>query len=103
MGVFSLNIDTGEVKSVTEANPLLRYADFNIHPLNPRWVIAVQEDHKSSTVENCLVAIDKMSCTTVTIAHGADFYSYPRFNKEGTKVCWIQWNHPEMPWTSTTL
>jgi hypothetical protein len=103
MGVLSLGVDSGEVKSVIEANPLLRYADFNVHPLDPRWVIAVKEDHNSSTVENSLVAIDKMSCMTMTIAQGADFYSYPRFNREGTKVCWIQWNHPEMPWTSTAL
>jgi hypothetical protein len=103
MGVFSLGVDSGEVKPVIEANPLLRYADFNVHPVNPRWVVAVKEDHSSSTVENYLIAIDKISGTSVTIAQGADFYSYPRFNKEGTKVCWIQWNHPEMPWTSTTL
>lgn len=102
-GVFSLGVDTGEVKAVIEGNPLLRYADFNVHPSNPRWVIAVEEDHTSSTVENYLVAIDKMSYTSVKIAQGTDFYSYPRFNKEGTKVCWIQWNHPEMPWTSTAL
>jgi hypothetical protein len=103
MGVFSLGVDSGEVKTIIEANPLLRYADFTVHPLHPRWVVAVKEDHNSSTVENNLVAIDNMSCTSVTISEGADFYSYPRFNSEGTKICWIQWNHPEMPWTSTAL
>jgi hypothetical protein len=103
MGVFSLDLNSGEIKAVINANSLLRYADFSIHPIHPRWVIAVQEDHSSSIVENNLVLIDKLSCTSVEFAQGADFYSYPRFNREGNRVCWIQWNHPEMPWTSTTL
>lgn len=103
MGVFSLTIGSGVVKPVIEAKAYLRYADFCVHPRHPRWVVAIEEAHQHSTVENSLVALNRITCASVAIAQGADFYYCPQFNREGTKICWIQWNHPEMPWTSTRL
>jgi hypothetical protein len=86
MGVFSISVESGVVKPVIAAEPLLRYADFSVHPKHPRWIMAIKEDHQSSPVENSLVSIDGITCTSTTIAQGADFYSFPRFNNEGTKV-----------------
>lgn len=54
-------------------------------------------------MHNTLVAIDIDSTEEVTIAKGDDFYSHPKFDPSGKYVSWIQWSHPDMPWTGTTL
>ncbi|HMQ28520.1 MAG TPA: prolyl oligopeptidase family serine peptidase, partial [Acidimicrobiales bacterium] len=33
----------------------------------------------------------------------ADFVSDPRPNPDGTALCWLQWDHPDMPWDRTEL
>jgi dipeptidyl aminopeptidase/acylaminoacyl peptidase len=40
---------------------------------------------------------DKLLCT------GADFYSSPLLSPDKSKLCWLQWNHPNMPWDATQL
>jgi dipeptidyl aminopeptidase/acylaminoacyl peptidase len=34
---------------------------------------------------------------------GHDFYMQPRFSPDGTRFCFIAWNHPNMPWDGTRL
>ena len=102
-GVFSVAPGTREIKPVVKADKKIRYADFDVHPTTPQWVLAVKEDHHVSEPENSLVVIDTATQSVHTIARGADFYGQPRFRPDGAKICWIQWNHPDMPWTGTVL
>ncbi|MGC9335846.1 MAG: S9 family peptidase, partial [Anaerolineae bacterium] len=37
------------------------------------------------------------------LVSGNDFYSTPRLNPEGTRLAWLTWNHPRMPWDGTEL
>lgn len=37
------------------------------------------------------------------IIQGGDFYNYPRWHPGGRQLAWISWNHPHMPWDSSTL
>ena len=37
------------------------------------------------------------------VAKGNDFYSNPRLSSDGTKLAYITWQHPNMPWDSTEL
>src|SRR5206468_6740103 len=32
-----------------------------------------------------------------------DFYSSPTLNVDGSRLAWLSWQHPNMPWTSTYL
>jgi WD40-like Beta Propeller Repeat len=103
MGVFSLNPGSGKVKPLIQANNNVRYADFNLHPHSSRWTLAVREDHQSGVIENTLVAIDGIAKNVTTIASGHDFYAHPKFSPDGNQICYISWNHPDMPWTGATL
>jgi len=95
-GVFNLS-PSGEAKEILRGDPKLRFADFSVHPLEPHWIVAVQEDHRGADVLNMLVAINSQTKTIHPITKGADFYSHPRFSYDGKRICWMHWNHPDMP------
>ncbi len=69
-------------------------------------LICVQEDHTNSDQEavNSIVAIDitKENNGKVLVS-GNDFYSSPQISSDGTKLAWLTWHHPNMPWDSTEL
>jgi dipeptidyl aminopeptidase/acylaminoacyl peptidase len=37
------------------------------------------------------------------IASGYDFYSTPRLSPDGSRIVWLAWRHPQMPWDGTEL
>ncbi len=37
------------------------------------------------------------------IVKGADFYMQPAWNHDGSRLAWIAWDHPHMPWDQTRL
>jgi dipeptidyl aminopeptidase/acylaminoacyl peptidase len=37
------------------------------------------------------------------LVSGNDFYSSPRLNPDGSRLAWLTWNHPNMPWDGTEL
>ena len=102
-GVYSLSPCSTDCISLLDADPKIYYANFDIHPTNNALILAVQENHHPKDVENTIVLIDASSRNVHPIASGADFYSHPKFSPEGNKVCWLQWNHPDMPWTGSLL
>ena len=102
-GVYSLSPGSAGCDALLDADPEIYYADFDIHPVNSALILAVRENHHPKEVENTIVLIDGFTKKVHTIAAGADFYSHPKFSLEGDKVCWLQWNHPDMPWTGSLL
>ena len=104
--VFDLDPETLETTPIVEEDSKIYFADFNVHPIDSKWVLVIKEDHhpaKIEDIQNTLVAIDSSTKTVSTIAKGADFYAFPRFSPDGQKVSWTQWNHPNMPWNYTEL
>ena len=39
----------------------------------------------------------------MTLVAGPDFVSSPRLDASGTRLAWLQWEHPDMPWDTTEL
>ncbi|KAI9745281.1 MAG: hypothetical protein M1818_001561 [Claussenomyces sp. TS43310] len=107
--------EAAQVSLLLPGHGAIYYGDFDAYPVEARWILAVREDHRGDAtpdaVENSLVAIETVPSPQqqeeqqriVTVARGADFYSTPRFSGDGRAVCWLQWNHPDMPWTGTQL
>ncbi len=82
-----------------------RYADGIVDRGRGR-IICVREDHTVAgrEAENTLVAIDtETGGAGEVIAGGHDFYASPALSPDGTRLCWLAWRHPNMPWTATEL
>ena len=83
----------------------IRHADLLVDPHRGR-IFAVREDHTTGASEaaNSLVALDwKGERDAIAIAEGNDFYSSPKLSPDGTRLAWLTWNHPNMPWDGTEL
>jgi len=83
----------------------LRYAD-GVVDRRRGWLICVREDHTQAGREavNALVAIDLTGAKEPeVIVSGNDFYSSPRLSPDGSRLTWLTWNHPNMPWDETEL
>jgi len=84
------------------------YADYAINPSRTR-LICVREDHTLMEREavNTLVSLtldgpEPMTAGTV-VASGHDFCSTPRFSPDGSRLAWLAWRHPCMPWDGSEL
>ena len=81
----------------------LRYADGIVERHRNR-LLCVHEAHSQSEVINSLVSIDLNGANKVRLlASGNDFYSSPRISPNGSRLAWLTWNHPNMPWNGTEL
>ena len=76
-----------------------------MHP-DRNLVLAVREDHRGGGEPvNTIVALDLDGDNADggrVLCSGADFYSTPELSRSG-RLAWTEWNHPNMPWDSTTI
>ena len=82
-----------------------RHADVVIDAARNR-LLCVREDHTASDTEpvNTLVAIplDGQGEQQVFVT-GSDFLASPRLSPDGSRLAWLSWDHPNMPWDGTEL
>lgn len=93
-----LDPNTSHVTTIVEDSTTLRYGSFTAQSTSA-WVLAIQEDHTNNTpsgIENYIAAINIETGDVKRVISGADFYFQPRFNDGGTRLVWLEWDHPEM-------
>ncbi len=82
-----------------------RYADIDVAP-DGLGLVCVREHHPAvggeAVNEIVSMAVDASLEPTVLVS-GPDFVASPRLDPTGTRLAWLQWNHPDMPWDETTL
>jgi dipeptidyl aminopeptidase/acylaminoacyl peptidase len=79
----------------------LRYADFAATPDGSR-IFCVRESHEGDGEPvNEIVALADGEVSVVATGH--DFYAAARVSPDGTRLAWISWDHPRMPWDGTEL
>lgn len=109
--IYRLDLeDTQSVPTPITQENNYRYADFCYDAHRHRLICVAEKsegtDEPINSPEpiNSIVAIPlDGSMTITTLCTGNDFYAYPRLDKTGKQLCWISWNHPNMPWDNTTL
>ncbi len=95
-----------------------RFADFVLSPHGDE-VWCVRERHRAGReragregagrITRAIVAVpldgsaaDDPAAIRVLVS-GSDFYAYPTPSPDGTRLAWICWDHPRMPWDGTEL
>ncbi len=82
----------------------MRYADFS-YDSGRRRLLAVREDHRGAGEPvNAIVSIAPNDADGgEVLVEGGDFYSSPRVSPNGSRLTWLTWNHPDMPWDAAEL
>ena len=80
-----------------------RYAD--AAPLPQGGLVAVREDHTDpAEVRNAIVRLSGAAGEEGQVLFGdSDFVAYPRPSPDGRRLAFIAWDHPNMPWDTTSL
>ena len=92
-----------ELRPITPDVPL-RYAD-GVFDAGRGRIICVREDHSGEGEPvNAIVAVDAEGANPQeTLYAGSDFCAAPRLSPDGSRLAWLAWDHPNMPWDGTTL
>jgi len=106
--VYRLHSGAAPVR-ITDA-PRMRFADFAFDAPRQR-LIAVAEIHEKpkgqehALPRNALVAIALSGAIgqITELAAGRDFYASPRLSPDGTRLAFLSWDLPDMPWDSAAL
>jgi dipeptidyl aminopeptidase/acylaminoacyl peptidase len=92
-------------KAITPAGDV-RYGDAVVDDQRQR-LTCVREDHTAAGSEavNTLATLklEENEDYGQVLVSGNDFYSSPRVSPDGTRLAWLTWNHPNMPWDTNEL
>jgi dipeptidyl aminopeptidase/acylaminoacyl peptidase len=105
----------GESPVALTAESDVRFGDLVFDGARKR-LVCIREDH-SGLVDgahvpeggrvpeprNELVAVDASTGEVQVLASGYDFYSSPVVARDGGRLAWLAWSHPNMPWDATEL
>jgi dipeptidyl aminopeptidase/acylaminoacyl peptidase len=104
--------DGGEPRALTGSGND-RFADFTLSPSGDEvWCVRERhslEEHRSGGITRAIVAVPLDGTASSdpdavrVLVSGSDFFAFPTPSPDGSKVAWICWDHPRMPWDGTEL
>jgi dipeptidyl aminopeptidase/acylaminoacyl peptidase len=95
------SLDNAAPRAITAEGPW-RFGDLRVDPGRQR-LLAVCEDHSvAGEEEKTFLAAVPLRADAEQLPHvlveGSDFYASATVSPDGTRVAWLSWNHPNMPW-----
>jgi dipeptidyl aminopeptidase/acylaminoacyl peptidase len=104
--LYRIESPGAEPRPITPEPPephALRYADGRVFA-NGSLIVCVRESHGAGEPRNELVVLPADgSAEPRVIATGRDFYAAPRPSPDGSRLAWVAWDHPHMPFEGTDL
>ncbi|HVB93507.1 MAG TPA: prolyl oligopeptidase family serine peptidase [Acidimicrobiales bacterium] len=75
-----------------------RYADGSLTPSGD-WLVCVEERHDDSGTGHRVAAVaTDGSLRVVPLVDSGGFVSAPRPSRDGARLAWVGWSHPDMSW-----
>ena len=119
-GAYAVRDGTVVVTTMPDLRVQVVASDGSLRPLTPEggfrygglvlgdgFVLAVREDHAGDGEPvNTLVRLSLDGDNArggIVLWEGTDFVGRPALSADGTEVAVVTWNHPNMPWDTTTL
>ena len=81
----------------------LRYADPDVSPDGARLACVRERHDPNGEVTNDLVVMGTDGSDPWLLASGRDFYGSPRWSPDGSRIAYLVWDFPQMPWDGTEL
>jgi dipeptidyl aminopeptidase/acylaminoacyl peptidase len=108
--LYRLDPESGAVEALVPEPAVPRgdrYADGDLTP-DGEWIACVREHHPAdggaAEVQNEIVRLAAHHPSTPEVlVTGPDFVVSPRWSPDGARLCWIEWDHPNMPWDGSRL
>src|SRR6266571_4388755 len=85
-----------------------RFADLVLSPGGGE-IWCVRERHEGGRITRAIAAVPLdgsaagSDAAMRVLVSGSDFYAFPAPSPDGTRLAWICWDHPLMPWDGTEL
>ncbi|MCO1335532.1 S9 family peptidase [Microbulbifer sp. OS29] len=106
--IYRMKLDSSLPEAITPKGDS-HYADLIFDEQKNR-LICIEEDisgqQQGKEARARIIAIDlkePLPCTPKILQEGADFYSNPALNADCTRLSFLRWYHPNLPWDATEL
>ncbi len=80
-----------------------RYADLTADAVRRRFYAVREDIGGEGEPVAAIVAVGLDGGTPQVLVQGPDFLAGPRLSPDGTRLAWLEWDHPDMPWEATVL
>jgi dipeptidyl aminopeptidase/acylaminoacyl peptidase len=95
--IYRQELSGGRARPIT---PAFGAASTPVVSPDGRWVAYV---HTYEDVDSIAIVDSQGKRWPQRIGEGRDFYMQPAWHPSGDRLCWVEWDHPNMPWDGTEL
>ncbi|MBK9544770.1 MAG: S9 family peptidase [Dehalococcoidia bacterium] len=95
--IYRQEIAGGRARPIT---PAFGAASTPVVSPDGRWVAYI---HNYEDVDAIAIVDSQGKRWPQRIGEGRDFYMQPAWHPAGDRLCWVEWDHPNMPWDGTEL
>lgn len=94
----NLYLVEGGVPRALTATTQHRFAEMSFDEPRRRLIAVAEIARGGAHPDAEIVAVDLATGRVSTLLHGRDFYASPSLSPDGTRLTYLAWDHPHMPW-----